>query len=129
MLYPDEDQACPMNAAADVAVAKRLLGRLEDGEARAKGLPKEEVRRSLARRMRVLPGTLRNIRKNRVKSIPHWMMVRIRAELIAVLQHEANRIQHEIHLARQTGVDHRENNLAKAEAQLVEAQAILRDVS
>jgi hypothetical protein len=51
-------------------------------------------------------------------------MNRIRAEFIAVLQSEIQRLEHEIHLARQTGADHRDDMLASAQTQLATARQI-----
>jgi hypothetical protein len=53
-------------------------------------------------------------------------MARIRAEFINVLQSEIGRLEHEIAVARQVGMDPREDALAAAEAQICEARALLK---
>lgn len=116
-----------MNAIADVTVANRLAKTLEDAEARRLGLRLKDARVIVARRLGVPPSTLEHIRRLRAKIIPNWLMARIRAEFVAVLQHEIIRLEHEIHLARQAGTDHRDDDLAKAAAQVVTAKAILQE--
>jgi hypothetical protein len=56
-------------------------------------------------------------------------MARIRAAFVAELQAEIGRLQHEISIAVQTGMDPREDDLAKAQAQLVEARALIKGVT
>ena len=53
-------------------------------------------------------------------------MNKVRAELVSVLQSEIQRLEHEVHLARQIGSDHRDDMLASAETQLASAREILR---
>jgi hypothetical protein len=53
-------------------------------------------------------------------------MARIRAEFVSVLQNEITRLEHEINLARQVGLDHRDDDLQEAEAQVAAAKEILR---
>jgi hypothetical protein len=114
-----------MNATSDVATVNRLARVIEDQEARRLGVPVTLARARVADRLGVAPGTLENLRRLRTKIVPNWLMNRIRAEFIAVLQSEIQRLEHEIQIARQTGMDHRDDDLAKAEAQLAAAKEIL----
>lgn len=114
-----------MNAAVDIDLANRFARVLEDSEARRLGVRITTARDSVARRLKIAPGTLENIRRFRIKTIPNWLMARIRTEFVAVLQTEIRRLEHEIHLARQIGDDPRENILVAAETQLAEAKALL----
>ena len=114
-----------MNAISDVATVNRLARVIEDQEARRLGIPVTLARARVANRIGVAPGTLENFRRLRSKIVPHWLMNRIRAEFIVVLQTEIQRLEHEIHIARQTGMDHRDDDLAKAEAQLAAAKEII----
>ena len=114
-----------MNAVSDVETVHRLARRLEDAEAKRLGVRISEARISLARRLRTSPGTLENIRRLRTKIIPNWLMARIKAEFVSVLQQEIARLEHEITIAKQVGTDHRESDLVSAEAQLHAARSIL----
>lgn len=113
------------SATADVSTARRLIVRLEDSEAERRRESIAQVRPFVASRLKTAPGTLENIRRYRSKVIPNWLMERIRAEFIKLLQSEIQGLEHEIQLARQTGADHRDDTLASAESQLASARAIL----
>ena len=113
-----------MNAISDVATVNRLARVIEDQEARRLGIPITSARSRVANRIGVAPGTLENLRRLRTKIVPSWMMNRIRAEFIAVLQSEIQRLEHEIQIARQTGTDHRDDLLASAETQLAAARQV-----
>ena len=115
-----------MNAIADVETASRFARVVEDNEAHRLGIQVRAARKAVARRLGVAPGTLRNLRSLRAKVVPNWLMARIRAEFINVLQSEIGRLEHEIAVARQVGMDPREDALAAAEAQICEARALLK---
>ena len=116
-----------MNAISDVATVNRLARVIEDQEAKRLGIPVMSARSRVANRIGVAPGTLENLRRLRTKIVPNWLMNRIRAEFIAVLQSEIQRLEHEIQIARQTGADHRDNLLASAETQLAAAREVFEE--
>lgn len=120
-----DGQFVQMNAMTDVTDAERFARYVEDAEATRLGVKLSEARPVVARRLGASPGTLENLRRGRLKIIPNFLMARIRSEFVAVLQSEVTRLEHEIALARQTGMDHRENDLAAAQTQLVAAKKIL----
>lgn len=115
----------PMNAMSDVSTVNRFARSLEDAEARRLGIKTVEARSRIAGRIGVSPGTLENIRRLRTKIVPNWLMNRIRAELISVLQTEMRRLEHEIQIARQSGSDGRDDALAAAETYLATTREIL----
>lgn len=115
-----------MNAMADIEAVHRLARTLEDAEAKRLGVRIQEARSSLARRLRTSPGTLENIRRLRTKVVPSWLMARIRAEFVSVLQAEILRLEHEILISQQIGLDHHDDDLQAAQAQIVAAKEILR---
>lgn len=117
-----------MNAMTDVEAVHRFARTLEDAEAKRLGVRTTEARISLARRLRTSPGTLENIRRLRTKIVPAWLMARIRSEFVSLLQAEILRLENEINIARQTGVDHSDDNLQAAQAQVVAAKEIMRAV-
>jgi len=114
-----------MNAVSDISTVNRFASALEDSEARRLGINIPAARRRIAGRIGVSPGTLENIRRLRTKIIPSWLMNKVRAELVSVLQLEIQRLEHEVHLARQIGSDHRDDALASAETQLASVRKIL----
>lgn len=114
-----------MSAVADVSTAHRFTSAIEQAEARRLGLSEVKARPSVARRIGASPGTLENIRRLRIKSIPSWLMARIRTEFVAVLQAEITRLEHEICIARQIGTDHHDDVLAAAETQVASAKSLL----
>jgi hypothetical protein len=125
-LRMDSSPMVGMTASTDVLTAHKWAGRIEEAEASRRGERVVDVRPSVARRLGTLPGTLENLSRLRLKSVPNWLMARIRAEFVAVLQSEIVRLEHEITIARQTGVDHRDDALVAAEAQVEAAKAILK---
>ena len=112
-------------ATADLSTAHHFVTKIEDAEAKRKNLTVTDVRPLVASRLKTSPGTLENIRRFRSKVIPNWLMERIRAEFVAVLQNEIQGLEHEVHLARQIGSNYRDDTLASAEAQLAAAREIL----
>lgn len=114
-----------MSASADIATAERWTRALEESEAKRLGVSGKDARKSLARKLKASPGTLENIRRLRTKLVPHWLMAKIRSEFITTLQLEIQRLEHEIHMARQSGVDARDDALCAAETQLAKAKEIL----
>lgn len=116
-----------MNAVSDIEAVHRFARTIEDAEARRLGVRISEARISLARRLRTSPGTLENIRRLRTKIVPNWLMARIKAEFVSVLQNEIARLEHEIHIAKQTGLHHSDDALQAAESQVVAAREILKE--
>lgn len=115
----------PMNAMSDISTINRFATSLENAEARRLGVNGTEARRRVASRIGVAPGTLENIRRLRTKIVPNWLMNKVRSELIAVLQLEIQRLEHEVHVARQTGLGNRDDALIAAETQLAKARQAL----
>lgn len=115
-----------MNAAADIATANRFVSALEKAEAKRHGIRTIDARPIVARQLGTAPGTLEGIRRLRSKIVPNWLMARIKAQFVAVLQEEIARLEHEITVARQVGVPHSDDDLQAAEAQMVAAKEILR---
>jgi len=112
-------------ATADLSTAHHFVTKIENAEAKRNNRTINEVRPEIARKLKTAPGTLENIRRFRSKVIPNWLMERIRAEFVAVLQSEIQGLEHEVHLARQIGSNYRDDTLASAEAQLAAAREIL----
>lgn len=125
----DDGEFVQMNAVADIEAVHRFARTLEDAEARRLGVRIGEARVVLARRLRTSPGTLEGIRRLRTKVVPHWLMQRIKAEFVSVLQSEIAKLEHEITIAKQVGAHHSDDNLQAAETQVVAAREILRSAT
>lgn len=120
----DFPQMC--SAVADVEAFNNMARSLERSEARRGGTNLTGVRKAVSRRLGITSSAFENFLYLRTKTIPHWLMSRVRSELIAVLQLEAQHLEHEIQIHRQAGGHHSDGALASAEAQLASAREILR---
>jgi hypothetical protein len=114
-----------MNAMTDISTVNRFARSLEDSEARRLGITTSKARVRVASRIGVSPGTLENLRRLRTKVVPNWLMNKVRAELVSVLQLEIQRLEHEVNVARQIGSNYRDDTLASAETQLAKARELL----
>jgi hypothetical protein len=115
-----------MNAAIDIATAKQFITRIEDAEAKKRGIRVDKARPFVARRLGTAPGTLEGIRRLRTKIVPNWLMARMKAQFVSLLQEEIARLEHEITVAQQVGSHHSDDALQAAQAQMVAAKEILR---
>jgi plasmid maintenance system antidote protein VapI len=114
------------SAAGDIDTFNKLARSLERSEDRQCGAGVIQARKNIARRMGITADTIENIRTLRSKIVPHWLLNRLRAELITSLQSEMANLEHEIQLHKQTGADHTGDALVAAETQLQAAREILR---
>lgn len=80
---------------------------LESREQRRTGGKLDVVRDMVARKVGVPAGTLRSLRKQRLKSINVAWYDRLRAGVIHELEAELRHVQHELAILRQTGADPR----------------------
>ena len=119
------EKSIPMNAISDISTVNRFTKALEDSEARRLGINTATARERIAQRIGISPSTLHNLRRLRTKVVPNWLMEKVRSELVAVLQLEIARLEHEIQLARQTGLGNRDDALIAAETQLAKARETL----
>lgn len=101
-----------MNSAVYVDRAHGWVKTLEDRERARSGSKLPDARAAVAERIDVPAGTLKNLRKKRVKGIyVHWYE-RLQAAVVRDLQAEMARLQHEQHIILQTGMDPREGEAA-----------------
>ncbi len=123
------DGGAQVNAMADVSTARRMAVAIEDNEARRLGIAVSAARPKVASRLKASAGTLENLRRDRLKSVPSWLMTNIRLMFVQLLQSEIRRLEHEISLHLQAGADHRDDDLCAAEAQVQSAKEILSAVA
>jgi hypothetical protein len=109
----------------DIPYASRMLELAETIRSRQTGLSEGDVRMSFANKLAVSVKTLRLIRQQKRKTVPHFLMAGIRAVMIEVLQAEIRSLQHEIDIANQIGQDHREDAFAEAAAAIDVARKLL----
>lgn len=111
---------------SDTGAASEMLVRLEALEARKANVTVIDNRSKLAARLKTTAGTLANIRKERRKTIPAWLMRNIGERLIVALQSEIRALEHEIENARQIGLDPRDDAFSAAEASLASARVLIK---
>lgn len=110
--------------------ASALARRLEDRERFRCGVSLPVARAAVARRLGVAPGTLERMRAGRTKGVRGWIAERLRAALIAELEADVARAQHELTVLRATPGRLAEDQAREVEAALAEARRTLRgDVS
>ncbi len=83
--------------------AARWAATLEDREKARTGLPVSIARNAIARRLKIAPGTLENLRRGRSKGVRAWIYEALRAELVRELEQEQRRLSHELEILRQGG--------------------------
>jgi hypothetical protein len=113
------------SAVDDVNRFNDLAGRLARAQASRENTGVCEARKRIAPRLGVTASTLENYRTLRLKGVPHWLMQRVKDELIAILKSEMDRLGNEIHLAKNTPNNHCDDVLAEAEASLAKARQLL----
>lgn len=123
MRIPSERTSIPMSATAYVDRARGWARLLEDREAASTGEPLARARMAVARRIAVTPGTLENLRKNRLKTIAVHLYDQLRGGVIRALEAELRHVQHELQIAHQAGLDPRGGEVTA----LVASHARIRD--
>jgi len=114
-----------MNSVAYVERAAAWARLLEDKEAERSGADLAVARPTVARRTGVPEGTLRNLRKNRLKAIGvHWFD-RLKAGVIRELEAELMRLEHDLAVLRATGADPRHPETEAVVADIARARAAL----
>lgn len=110
---------------ADLETLNGLTRALERSECRRTGRKLLPAREDIARRLGITPDTIENFRSLRTKIVPHWLLNKVRAELVSVLEMERQNLEHEIQLYKQTGAHHTDVDLCAAETQLSAVREVL----
>ena len=114
-----------MNSVAYVERAAEWARLLEDKEVERSGADLAAARPVVARRTGVPEGTLRNLRKHRLKAIgAHWFD-RLRAGVVKELEAELMRLEHDLAILRATGADPRHPETEAVVADIARARAAL----
>ena len=98
---------------------------LEKREAVRRSVSREDARPFLASRLGLLPGTIENIVRKRVKEPRGRVIDAIRAAFIRELESEIRRCEHEIHLAMQGGSHPAADEISQAQTLLAQAKGLI----
>jgi len=105
------------NGLAEATEARQLANLLVDQEHR-RVKDRDRARRNVARAIGASPGTIENLQRNRLKRIAGWLRDALRARVIRELEAEIARLQHELAVHKQTGVDPRGDEATAVRADL-----------
>lgn len=94
-----------------VGQAKGWTTLLEDAESKRTGDPIREARKRVARTLGLTSGTLENLRHRSPKAVATHVYERLRGGVIRELEKELQRVEQELHIARQTGLDPRDGEV------------------
>ena len=114
-----------VSAVAYVDNARDWARRLEDDEAARAGLPVEDARSIVARRLGIAPGTLTSLRKNRLKSISAHVYDTLNRAAARALERQLVQLEHELHLVKQQGLDARSDAVAAVETDIARVRSAL----
>lgn len=112
------------NAISEVTEAQCLARILVEQEARRRG-SKSNAHAYVARTVGASPGTIENLLRGRLKRISGWLRDALRGRVVRELEAEVVRLQHEIAVLKQAGVDPRSNEMSAARADLSAVLAAL----
>lgn len=115
-----------MTAAAYVDRARGWAKRLEDNEASRSGAALKDARRTVARKTGIAPGTFENLRNGRINAIAVHVFDALRGAVERELISEIGRLEHELQILRQAGVDAREDQMGAVERHLASARQALK---
>lgn len=104
----------------------RLARELEDRESARSGVPLAQARTIVARRLNLLPGTLENLRRNRVKDVRQRVADRLHAAYLRELEREHAALEHELQCLRATGRRPDSSEMAEIAADLAKVRAALK---
>lgn len=112
---------------ATLETVRALAEGLEQREQLRNGGSREEARARLARRIGIMPGTLYNLARDRLKGINADVRDRLMAHVIEDLQSQIARHTHDIQIARQLGAHPASPRMVEAQRLLGELEALLAE--
>lgn len=115
-----------VTAAVFTGRAREWAMALEEDEAAARGLDRVEDARPFVARLTGVPvGTLRSLRKNRLKTVAAHVYDRLNQAATARLERRLKNLEHELHIIRQQGLDARPNDAPAVVADIQAVRAAL----
>lgn len=118
-MRPCNEDEISMNALATWTEA------LEEREAKRRGVSREAARPFLAERLRVLPGTLENIVRRRVKEPRERIKELVRNAFIREMEDEIKRLHHGIFMAVQSGTRPDDDEIIEAQTHIETAKRLI----
>jgi len=94
-----------MSAVTSDSLARDWARQLEVGEAKRTGLPLNAARKRLAARIGILPGTLENLSRDRLKGVRQWVYSALHEAVKAELRREIAAHTHELEKLERLGRD------------------------
>lgn len=114
-------------AVTDGSMASAYLTRTEDLFAKQRGARVEDIRPTVASKLRITVSAADFIRRGRRKVVPSWLMENIVRLFIEAAQAELRAIEHDIEIARQIGMDPRDDALVAAKTRAASLVKILEE--
>ncbi|GHE83823.1 hypothetical protein GCM10019059_45360 [Camelimonas fluminis] len=118
-----------MTDATTLEQARELAGQLERREHFRHGGTRTQARERLARRLGVLPGTLYNLARDRLKRFDNNLRLALTNYAIRDLQSEIEGLTHELEMARQMGAASRPAGMERIEARLAQVKALMGEAT
>ena len=106
-------------------IAQTIARRLEDKGCGRSGVTLALSRASVARATGVAAGTLENLRRGRIKGVRAWIFSALRAALIAELEAELARNEHELAVLRLSARRLDQEQVAEVEAGLASLRKLM----
>ena len=119
-----------MSDATMLDQARDLASVLERRELFRHGGTRAEARARLARRIGVLPGTLYNLARDRLKRLDNRLRIALTSYAIRDLQSEIESLTHELEIARKMGAGNRHEALEveALEARMAMVKSLMEEI-
>ena len=109
-------------------VARQWVSELEEAEAKRTGLDRADVRKSLAGKIGIAPGTIENIKRRRIKDFRRGGIGElIRSYMICHLQHEIQRKTNDLRMVLECGKNPGAAEVARLRDAIARAQKLVGD--
>lgn len=112
-------------SSVDIATRNWAIG-LEDRERARSGAPLPIARKAVARRLKIPPGTLENLRRGRIKGVRAWLVERVQSAFVRELELEIARLTHERQLVLQSGLGSHQEHAREVETHLATLHELMR---
>jgi ABC-type phosphate transport system auxiliary subunit len=124
-VYPSSKDKAAMTSAAFDHSANNLARALEDRVRSQQGVSLSAARAIVARRLNLLPGTLENLRRNRIKDVRQRVADRLRAAYLRELEREHAGLEHELACLKATGARLNSDEITEVETDLAKVREAL----
>jgi ABC-type phosphate transport system auxiliary subunit len=125
-VYPSSKDKAAMTSAAFDHSANNLARALEDRVRSQQGVSLSAARAIVARRLNLLPGTLENLRRNRIKDVRQRVADRLRAAYLRELEREHAGLEHELACLKATGARLNSDEITEVETDLAKIREALK---